>query len=90
MMTVEEYAIDVNRSIDVILGKCKELGFNISNKDDVLSEEQVIDLDNADYESYEEEELEDKAEEIVSNMKSTFDTIKVQKLKKKKNIVILQ
>ena len=87
MMTVEEYAIDVNRSIDVILGKCKELGFNISNKDDVLSEEQVIDLDNADYESYEEEELEDKAEEIVSNMKSTFDTIKVQKLKKKSELV---
>ena len=87
MMTVEEYAIDVNRSIDAILGKCKELGFNISNKDDMLSEEQVIDLDNADYESYDEDELIDKAEEIVSNMKSSFDTVKVQKLKKKSELV---
>ena len=87
MMSVEEYAIDVNRSIEVILDKCASLGFDVKNKDDMLSEEQVIDLDNADYETYEEEALEDKAEEIVSNMKSSFDTVKVQKLKKKSELV---
>ncbi len=88
MMTVKEYALDVNRNVDVILDKCNSLGFrNISNEDDILSEEQVIDLDNAVYETYEEEELIDKVEEIVSNMKNVDDTVKVQKLKKKSDLI---
>ena len=71
MMTVKEYADDVNRSVLVILDKCNSLGFsNIKGEDDLLTEEQVIDLDNAVYETYEEEELIDKVEEIVSNMKN--------------------
>jgi len=88
MMTVKEYADDVNRSVNVILDKCNSLGFNnIKGEDDLLTEEQVIDLDNAVYENYEEEELIDKVEEIVSNMKNVDDTVKVQKLKKKSDII---
>ena len=88
MMTVKEYANDVNRSVLVILDKCNSLGFsNIKGEDDLLTEEQVIDLDNAVYETYEEEELIDKVEEIVSNMKNVDDTVKVQKLKKKSDII---
>ena len=87
MMTVEEYALDVGRNVEVILDKCTSLGFSVSSKDDMLSEEQVIDLDNAVYDDSLEEELEDKAEEIVSNMKSSFDTVKVQKLKKKSELI---
>ena len=50
MMTVKEYADDVNRSVLVILDKCNSLGFsNIKDEDDLLTEEQVIDLDNAVY-----------------------------------------
>ena len=88
MMTVKEYADDVNRSVLVILDKCNTLGFsNIKGEDDLLTEEEVIDLDNAVYETYEEEELIDKVEEIVSNMKNVNDTVKVQKLKKKSDII---
>ena len=88
MMTVKEYAEDVNRSVLVILDKCNSLGFsNIKSEADLLTEEQVIDLDNAVYETYEEEELIDKVEEIVSNMKNVNDTVKVQKLKKKSDLI---
>lgn len=87
MMTVKEYANDVSKSIKVILKKCLELGYKISKEDDILNEEQIIDLDNALYEDFEEEEiLDDKVEEIVSSIKLD-DTVKVQKLKKKSDIV---
>ena len=87
MMSVKEYAQDVGRSVKVILDKCNTLGFSASNEDDILSEEEVIDLDNAVYEDNEEENLIDKAEEIVSNMKNVDDTVHVQKLKKKSDII---
>lgn len=84
MMTVKEYALDVNKDVKVILDKCLSLGFNIKDADDTLSEDEVIDLDNAVYD--EEEMLEDKVEEIVSSMK-VDDSIKIQKLKKKSDII---
>ena len=87
MMTVKEYALDINKDVKVVLEKCRELGFNAKNEDDMLSEDEVIDLDN---EVYNEDEynLEDKVEEIVSNMKNVKDTsVKVQKLKKKSDII---
>lgn len=86
MMTVKEYALDVNKDVKVILEKCASLGFDKYKEDDLLTEEEVIDLDNAVYsEDDEEEKLFDKVEEIVSNMK-VDDTVKVQKLKKKSEI----
>ena len=80
MMTVKEYALDVNKSVKVILDKCSSLGFEVYGEDDLLSEEQVIDLDNAVYDDFE-DELIDKVEEIVSNMKNVDDSVKLQKLK---------
>ena len=86
MMTVKEYALVVNKDVKVILEKCASLGFDKYKEDDLLTEEEVIDLDNAVYsEDDEEEKLIDKVEEIVSNMK-VDDTVKVQKLKKKSEI----
>ena len=87
MMTVKEYALDINKDVKVVLEKCKELGFNAKNEDDMLSEDEVIDLDNQVY-NEDEYNLEDKVEEIVSNMKNVKDTsVKVQKLKKKSDII---
>ena len=86
MMTVKEYALDVNKSVKVILDKCSSLGFEVYGEDDLLSEEQVIDLDNAVYDDFE-DELIDKVEEIVSNMKNVDDYVKLQKLKKKSDII---
>ena len=81
MMTVKEYALDVNKDVKVILEKCASLGFDKYKEDDLLTEEEVIVYS----EDYEEEKLIDKVEEIVSNMK-VDDTVKVQKLKKKSEI----
>ena len=69
MMSVKEYALDVNLSVEEIINKAKELGYNISSEDDMLSEDQIIDLDNIisinvkeveDENTYLEEDVEEK------------------------------
>ena len=46
MMSVREYASDVNISVDKILKLCKELGINITSEDDMLDDDGIIMLDN--------------------------------------------
>ena len=45
MMSVIEYAQDINMDVEVVLKKAQELGY-AENKEDILSEDAVIDLDN--------------------------------------------
>ena len=45
MMSVIEYAQDINMDVEVVLKKAQELGY-AQNKEDILSEDAVIDLDN--------------------------------------------
>ena len=47
MMSVKEYSEDINKSIEVIIKKAKELGYDVNNEDDILSEDAIIDLDTA-------------------------------------------
>ena len=47
MMSVKEYSEDINQSIEVIIKKAKELGYDVNSEDDELSEDAVIDLDTA-------------------------------------------
>ena len=47
MMSVLEYAEDVNRKVGDILNKCKELGINVNSNDDMLSEDDIVLLDNS-------------------------------------------
>ena len=46
MMSVKEYAQDINMDVEIVLKKAKELGFNVNTEDDILNENEVIDLDN--------------------------------------------
>ena len=46
MMSVKEYALDTNHSVAEILKKCSELGINVKNANDELSEDDIIILDN--------------------------------------------
>ncbi len=46
MMSVLEYAEDVNRTIDYILDRCHELGIEVNNEDDLLDEDAIVLLDN--------------------------------------------
>ena len=88
-MTVEEYAIDVKVNLNSVLDKCKELGINVSTKDDFLSDDDIILLDNSinNEESYLSEELEskfdfeDRAENLLGDH---IDEGKQKKVKLKK------
>ena len=91
-MTVEEYAVDTNNSIDVVLKKCKELEIDVSSKDDYLEDDDIIILDNElnGEENLLSEELEskydfeDRAEELIVNENiKTESPVKKIKLKKK-------
>ena len=46
MMTVYEYASDMNKSVDEILNLCKRLEIKVNNGDDELSDDDIILLDN--------------------------------------------
>ena len=61
MMSVSEYAIDVDKSIDYIFELCKKLNINANHEDDMLSDDDIILLDNeiANMSDSEEEEKEE-------------------------------
>ena len=93
-MTVEEYAVDTNNSIDIILKKCKELGINVNTKDDYLEDDDIIILDNeldsADNLLSEDLvskfDLEDRADALLENENIRAEvSVKKVKLKKKDN-----
>ena len=46
MMSVVEYANDVNKSVEEILKLCKSLDIKVSKKEDMLSDDDIIVLDN--------------------------------------------
>lgn len=84
MMSVQEYASDVNRTVDYVLNKCKELGINVSSLDDLLEEDDIIILDN----NLDDDSIIDETEEIaldVASSKNIEVSAGKQKLKKKSN-----
>ena len=46
MMSVQEYAEEMNFNVQAVLSKCKELNIKAYNKDDMLDDEAIILLDN--------------------------------------------
>ena len=46
MMSVQDYAEDMNFTVQDVLNKCKELGIKVSSKDEMLDDEAIIMLDN--------------------------------------------
>ena len=46
MMSVLEYASDVNLSVKVVLELCKRLYISVSNEDDMLDDDAIVELDN--------------------------------------------
>ena len=88
MMSVLEYALDINRSVGEVIKKLNYLGFDITNENDELTDEMIIELDNEfqneDIEEAMEEDLENQAVSIASTSNIDIDnTVKKQKLKKK-------
>ena len=88
MMTLEDYALDVNKSIEEIMKMCDKIGISYQDEQSLLSDEDIILLDNdiqdsedyveGDLDEYEEEQLldeevTDKAEELAKNTKFDLD-----------------
>lgn len=93
-MDVKSYAKEMGVSVNVILEKCKDLGLNPTNPDDILDDEDIIILDNEimneseedviDAELEEKFDLQERAEELVDDsLLENEGTHKKQKIKKK-------
>ena len=61
MMSVLEYANDMNKDVKEIIEMCKKLGIAISNENDMLDDDAIVELDNA----FQNEELEDKTDALT-------------------------
>lgn len=61
MMSVLEYANDMNKDVKEIVEMCKKLGINASSENDMLDDDAIVELDNA----FQNEELEGKTEDEV-------------------------
>ena len=72
MMNVKEYAIDVSKDEKEILALCEKLGIDAKNSDDLLSEEDIILLDN---ELAKEEDSIDEEKEKLSRLKMVLSSI---------------
>ena len=76
MMSVREYAEDVNLSVEVILNLCNKLDIKVTNVDDMLDDDAIIMLDNEiENGNYDSEELLDDEEldvdvEVSNNKKN--------------------
>ena len=82
MMSVLEYANDVNKTVAEILKKCEEFNIDVTSEDDLLSEDDIVILDNANY-----DDMDEIVEEIIENKNiKVDDSISKQKLKKKQDI----
>ena len=87
MMTLEDYALDVEKSVEEIMALCDKVGISYDDKDSLLDDISITLLDNelqdqedyveGDIEDLEEkrleEEVEDKAEELAFNTKIDMD-----------------
>ncbi len=83
MMSVNEYAIDINKTTDEVMKMCENLGIKVNDSEDLLDEEAITELDNA-FQNDEIDEDIESIEVVVDNKKVNNDNvINKQKLKKK-------
>ena len=86
MMTLEEYASDVEKTVEEIMALCDKLGIDYQDKDTLLDDTSIVLLDNNINEEEkeeetkeenedieDEEELDEKAEELALNTKYDID-----------------
>lgn len=89
MMSVKEYSIDVNKSIEEILNLCKTLSINATNEDDMLDDDAIIMLDNEIANMGEEEVEKEEFEEDNDSYLEEIEEVEQPKenivRKKKKN-----
>ena len=89
MMSVLEYAQDVNKSVNEILNLCKKINIPVTDEEDMLDEEAITELDNliaSEQEDEEEQELLDEIDDqIIEKEKNKIENL-VGNSKAKKTI----
>ena len=82
MMSIKEYALDVDRTVNEILRKCQELGIT-AEEEHMLTEDEIVELDNA---SFDDEELDEMVDELAESYvkKETINQENSVSKKKKK------
>ena len=91
MMTVYEYASDMNKSVSEILNLCKNLGIKVNGEDDELSDDDIILLDNEIENTESINEMEETVDEDnLDDFEETYSEVEEIKVvatgkKKKKN-----
>ncbi|MEG1141946.1 MAG: translation initiation factor IF-2 N-terminal domain-containing protein, partial [Clostridia bacterium] len=96
-MSIEDYAKEMNVSIEQVIEELKTFEINLNDKDDILDDEAIIILDNKfskeenevelDSELEEKFDLEDRAFDIIESTGIKMDHEKKQKLKKKNDTI---
>lgn len=93
-MSLKDYAEELNIGVDELLNICKNLGINVRNENDELTDDDIVMLDielssenNLSEELESKYEFEDRAEEILEGTKLK-DEVVVKKQKIKKKIVL--
>ena len=80
MMSVREYAEDINREVSLVLEKCFELDIDVKNEDDLLDEEAIIMLDNS-FDEVNDDVIDEEIEEEVALEEREMKTVKADKKK---------
>ena len=89
MMSVLEYALDIKKDVGEVIERLNYLGFDITNEDDELTDDMIIELDNSFQNDDVFESVEEQIDETTENftksskIKQIDDSVKKQKLKKK-------
>ena len=73
MMNVSEYASDVGKTVSEILKLCQRLNIEVSNDEDMLSDDDIIMLDNEIANSDEELEEAEEIEEIIDDFADSYE-----------------
>ena len=73
MMNVSEYASDVGKTVSEILKLCQKLNIEVSNDEDMLSDDDIIMLDNEIANSNEELEEAEEIEEIIDDFADSYE-----------------
>ena len=89
MMSVLEYAQDVDKKVETILRLCQKLNIKVEKEEDMLSEEDIINLDNS-LDLEDDFDLIEKAEAIALEsdlIEEEYNDVKTEKIRKQAPII---
>lgn len=99
MMTLQDYALDVDKTVEQIMELCRNLGIGYDDENSMLSQNDITLLDNSLQDELSDDleeklldyEADDKAEELAMNTKfnldehTNFEKVKPRTTKKQEN-----